>query len=683
MRVAHNVSRSSSPRLLLHRSQPTWRTRAAAAHVIRELPKPLPPPPKQATVVQVLPYLSDLAFSEPRMGLRLFAALGALMVAKAAGLASPFFFKSAVDKLVEGSAASMSSSLTPCILGLLLYGGMRMVSQVTKEAQMPLFTPVSQAVSRRVAHHTFGHVLGLDIRYHLDRRTGELSRVLERGTRSTQTLFRGIVFTLLPTGLELLLVCATLGRLFNGAVAAAVAATFAIYVAWTAHYIRMSAQVRKDLNELDTRTSGKAVDALLNYETVVLFNNQEAEMSQYHLYLSQYQTAMGRIERLAALLNAGQAIILNAGIMAALIAAVTLSPGGVSAGDIVLIHGFLLQLWGPLQFLGWFFRELRQSLVDMEDFLDILRLKPSVKDGTLDLVVPGTHDGANGHGHGGTGHDAHSSAAGGVRGLSVEFKGVDFAYTEDRLILKSLSFSVAAGQRVAIVGPSGSGKSSTLKLIAALYAASGGCINIAGQDIRGLRQASLRQHLAVVPQETVLMNDTILENIRYGRLEASDEEVRAAAQLAHLDAAIQRMPDGFDTVVGERGLKLSGGEKQRVAIARAFLRNPLLLVCDEATSALDSGSEQAIMRSLDELAQGRTSIFVAHRLSTVMNCDKIFVMAEGQLVEQGSHQELMACGGVYADMWEMQVGEEQVRQDMVKWRDTCVEDGLVAGLAAA
>lgn len=247
-------------------------------------------------------------------------------------------------------------------------------------------------------------------------------------------------------------------------------------------------------------------------------------------------------------------------------------------------------------------------------------------------------------------------------------------------ILTDLSFSVAPGQRVAIVGSSGSGKSSTLKLIAALYAANSGSISIAGQDIRTLKQASLRQHLAVVPQETVLMNDSIMENIRYGRLDASDEDVRKAAQLAHLHTAIQRMPDGFDTMVGERGLKLSGGEKQRVAIARAFLRDPLLLVCDEATSALDSASEHAIMKSLDELAQGRTSIFVAHRLSTVMNCDVIFVMSEGQLVEQGTHRELMGCGGVYADMWEMQIGEEKNRHDMEKWRAACIEDGLVMGL---
>lgn len=371
----------------------------------------------------------------------------------------------------------------------------------------------------------------------------------------------------------------------------------------------------------------------------------------------------------------------------------------------------------------------------MEDFLAILRMKPSVEDGTKDLVVPGTTPASNGHAN------AHVQACSG-RGLSVKFKDVNFSYTEDRpvrslssrpctttyvfastgkglpavcscrdsvgvhtrwlcglrfcwcghwqvsrgaglQILESLSFSVASGQRVAIVGPSGSGKSSTLQLIAALYSPNSGRITIAGQDVRDLRQASLRQHLAVVPQDTVLMNDSIMENIRYGRLEASDDEVRAAAQLAHLDPAIQRMPEGFDTMVGERGLKLSGGEKQRVAIARAFLRDPRLLVCDEATSALDSSSEQAIMRSLEELAEGRTSIFVAHRLSTVMNCDKIFVMADGKLVEQGTHRELMACGGVYAEMWELQAGEELARQDMAKWQQACVEDGLVAGLAAA
>eukprot|EP00891_Asterochloris_glomerata_P006206 jgi/Astpho2/6206/e_gw1.00088.34.1_t len=487
------------------------------------------------------------------------------------------------------------------------------------------------------------HVLDLDIGFHLERRTGALSRILERGTRSVAMMFRAVVFTFLPTIVELGLVTTVLARKFSASIAAAVLATFVLYVAWTTWMTKQATEVRKEVNELDNLTTAKAIDSLINYETVKLFNNELLEVTQYDQYLVGFQRASVTTEVISATLNAGQAIILSVGLTAALCLAARggASAAGmvVTAGDLVMVQGLLLQLWGPLNFLGWFYREVRQSLVDMEAFFKILSTQPTLPDGTQDL--PASRQGP----------------------AAAEIQNVRFSYPggqpTPREVLRGVSLRAAPGQSVAIVGSSGSGKSTILRLLVRLYDAAEGSVILDGIDVKDLKQASLRSAVAVVPQDTVLFNDTILNNIGYGRPEAPEDEIIKAAEMARLSDAIARMPNGYSTMVGERGLKLSGGEKQRVAIARAFLRNPRLLICDEATSALDTATEQGIMGSLNELAQGRTSVFVAHRLSTVQQCDKIIVMSEGVVAEQGSHLELMAAGGLYAQMWETQAAKEE------------------------
>eukprot|EP00879_Flechtneria_rotunda_P004177 GHRR01004425.1.p1 GENE.GHRR01004425.1~~GHRR01004425.1.p1 ORF type:complete len:675 (+),score=250.27 GHRR01004425.1:972-2996(+) len=643
-----------------------------------------------------------------------------------------------------------------------------MIQHLTKELTYPIFTPISQAVARRVAYQTFSHVLELDITFHMNRRTGRLSRILERGTRSIQMLYRAVLFTFMPTAIELVFVVSLLATKFSPMVAMLVGGTFVLYVAWTLTMTQATVEVRKQVNQLDNLTTSKAVDALLNAETVALFDNRQLEVEQYDKYLRGYQAAAIQTERLAALLNAGQSVILSAGLTCVMVAAVIRGPigeaamaaavatgsgvvarataaalggngesaatGGAAAGvaaspgDLVLLQGLLLQLWSPLQFLGWFYRELRQSLVDMEEFFDILKTKTNLPDGTILLpdVPPSVREAAaldvasvadrlsshskastsgrthNGEGqrtsggsstfHGksskqslveaalklhrqqhpdnqhqqqnrnlgsadyyGVGPDPTLSISG--LGLEVELQDVKFGYHPERQVLKGVSCKIMPGESVAVVGASGSGKSTILKLVTRLYDAGEGAVLVNGVDVRDLQRASLRTAVAVVPQDTVLFNDSILQNIRYGKPTANDDEVISAAKLAHLHQAVLRMPDGYNTMVGERGLKLSGGEKQRVAIARAFLRAPRLLICDEATSALDTATEASILGSLNELARGRTSIFVAHRLSTVAGCDRILVLAEGRLVEEGSHVELLAAGGVYADMWRAQAAE--------------------------
>lgn len=740
--------------------------------------------------------------AEKQLGWRLALALMLIMISKAAGLVCPFFLKHAVDALSSGLPTATSLAAQ----AILMYGAIGALQHLAKECQYPIFSPLSQAVSRRVAYHTFAHVLDLDVKFHLDRRTGRLSRILERGTRSIQTLYRAVIFTFLPTAVELFCVIGLLATHFSVAIAAAVAATFVAYVVWTVFITQRAAEVRKEVNNLDNLTTSKAVDALLNFETVALFNNQRLEVKQYDTYLTGYQRAMVQTERLAAALNAGQHLVLSCGLCCALMMAVT-SPAA-APGDIIVLQGLLLQLWAPLQFLGWFYRELRQSLVDMEEFFTILRTRSNLKDGTRELpdlpppsavhrpegVEPATaawpqavkqdselHSGAdstltqleveaavrsggitsssgNGVGHdtvstgsryrtgainsgssiSGTSDssvDGHSAAVGSVngmngrsgangvagakgqepgltvldlgllmevppapglslgrmeglqaeadlwrwrwqaggqaevasstagRGLQIEMRGVGFGYHPERQVLSGLDLTIAPGHSVAVVGPSGSGKSTILKLLARLYDTVEGQVLINGVDVRELKLQSLRNAIAVVPQDTVLFNDSVLQNVRYGRPSASDEEVVAAVHAARLHEAIMTMPEAYETVVGERGLKLSGGEKQRVAIARAFLRSPRLLVCDEATSALDTATEAGIMASLTELAAGRTSVFVAHRLSTVRGCDKIVVLNRGRVVEQGTHEQLMAFGGMYREMWDLQAAEAN-RPDM-------------------
>ncbi|CAK0783343.1 hypothetical protein CVIRNUC_006542 [Coccomyxa viridis] len=633
-------------------------------------PAKLPEPPKGTSLFAVLPYLCQLATADRQIWWRLGGASVLLLASKASGIYAPICLKKAVDAL--GGVVNQAA-VHRTVQALLLSGVCRVFNTLAKEAQGPMFTPVAQASGRRVAYHTFSHVLDLDISFHLERRTGALSRILERGTRSVSMVFRAVVFTFIPTAVELILVCGLLSRTFTPLVSLMVLGTFVAYTLWTAALTRAAAEARKKVNKLDNLTTGKAVDALLNYETVKLFNNEQFEVDEYDQYLSGYQQAAVATENVAAVLNAGQGFILSAGLTAVLAFAALLSPvGSFTAGDLVMAQGLLLQVAAPLQFLGWFYRELRQSLVDMEAFFKILTTQPKLPDGHLTLPQPsivgstaglqrsasapsqehalpqyGRHH-ANGNGA------MEASTSGANSGVSIELRNISFGYQPNRPVLKGVSLKVEPGQSCAVVGPSGSGKSTLLRLLVRLYDVQGGAVLLDGIDVRELQQGSLRGAVAVVPQDTVLFADTVRRNIRYGRPGASDEEIDRAAEMAQLKPVIAGMAKGYDTLVGERGLKLSGGEKQRVAIARAFLRQPRLLICDEATSALDTATEQGIMTSLEELAQGRTSVFVAHRLSTVQRCDRIFVMQAGKVVEAGTHDELLRAGHVYADMWRSQ-----------------------------
>ena len=478
----------------------------------------------------------------------------------------------------------------------------------------------------------------MDLFFHLNRNTGALSRMLERGARSIAMVFRAVVFTLAPTAVELAAVCVLLSQSFRPSVSLLVLATFAAYSAWTVGMTLSATRIRREVKDLDNAISGRAVDALLNVEAVKLGGAEHLEVQTYDESLTAYQKASVRLEMASAGLNAGQAVVLSVGMTAAMVAA-AMSPG-VTPGDLVMVQGLLLQLWAPLSFLGWFYRELRQSLVDMEDLFALLRTKTKVPEGTKSFSSEGS-----------------SGTKISSVGIRVELKDVRFSYPESggREVLRGVSITAEPGQSIAVVGPSGSGKSTLLRLLVRLFDASAGEVVLDGVDVRDLRSSAIRSAVAVVPQDTVLFNDTICHNVSYGRPDASPEAVRAAAAAAKLDSAIQRMPDGWATRVGERGLKLSGGEKQRVAIARAFLREPRLLICDEATSALDSGTERGILASLQELAEGRTSVFVAHRLSTIQHCDKIYVVKGGRVVEEGTHAGLMATpDGVYRGMWKMQ-----------------------------
>jgi ATP-binding cassette subfamily B protein len=556
---------------------------------------------------------------------RVAAALTFLAVAKVANVGVPLVMKEVVDGLdVERAALVVPAAL------LAIYGLLRFSTVLFAELRDVVFVRVTQRAIRRVALGVFRHLHALSLRFHLERQTGGMSRDIERGTKGISTLLSYLLFSILPVILEFALVAAVLLKKFDWRFAAITFGAVAIYMTFTVIVTEWRMHIRRLANELDSRANTRAVDSLLNYETVKYFGNEEFEARRYDDNLQSYEAAAVKNEASLGMLNIGQSFI----IALALTALMFLAADGVVAqaltlGDLVLINGLLIQLYIPLNFLGMVYREIKQALIDMDRMFSLLAEHREVEDKPGALDVP-------------------------AGPATVEFRDVDFHYEPARQILHAVSFTIPAGERVAVVGPSGAGKSTLARLLYRFYDVSGGALCVNGVDARDLRQASLRGAIGIVPQDTVLFNDTIRYNIRYGRPQASDAEVEAAARAAHIHDFIESLPAGYEATVGERGLKLSGGEKQRVAIARALLKNPRILIFDEATSALDSKSEKAIQGELERAAEGRTTLVIAHRLSTVMDAHQILVLAQGRIVERGTHVALLAAGGEYARMWALQ-----------------------------
>ncbi len=593
-----------------------------------ELPREEGPRVGHAGVIRrLLPYLWPAGRWDLR--LRVLVAAMLLVAAKLLTVYTPFLYKRAVDLLEQPAAQTMALSLAL----LAAYGLARFSSVAFAQLRDWVFTRVSQHALRTLALQTFRHLHRLSLRFHLERRTGGLSRAIERGTRAIDFMLRFMLFNILPTILELGLVTVIFAAHFGSAYMLLLVASVALYIVLSVSITEWRTKFRRTMNAEDNRANARAVDSLLNYETVKYFANEEHEARRYDATLARYQTAAIRSQGSLAFLNAAQALVVNAALAAAMVmTAVDHLAGRLTLGDLVLANSLMIQLFVPLNLLGFVYREIKQALIDMEYLFGLLDTSEEVPD------VPGAKPLE-------------------IRGGEVRFEAVDFAYDPRRPILKSVSFTVPAGHTLAVVGPSGAGKSTLSRLLFRFYDVTGGRILIDGQDIAKVTQKSLRAAIGIVPQDTVLFNDTIAYNIRYGRPEASDAEVAEAARLARIDDFVRSLPDGYETMVGERGLKLSGGEKQRVAIARTILKNPPILLLDEATSALDSHTESEIQEALEQVARDRTTLIIAHRLSTVVGADRILVMVDGRIVESGRHDELLAAEGTYAAMWARQQAE--------------------------
>jgi len=556
---------------------------------------------------------------------RVLAALACLVAAKLANVAVPLVMKEVVDGLDPRTAV-----LAVPVALLAIYGLLRFSTTLFAELRDVVFVRVAQRAIRRVALGVFRHLHSLSLRFHLERQTGGMTRDIERGSRGISTLLSYLLFSILPVILEFALVAAVLIGKFDWRFAALTFGAVALYLTFTILVTEWRTAIRRQANELDSKANTRAVDSLLNYETVKYFGNEEFEARRYDEQLRGYEAAAVKTEASLGLLNIGQALIIALAVSALMfLVAEGVVAGSFTLGDLVLVNGLLIQLYIPLNFLGMAYREIKQALIDMDRMFRLLAEHREVRDREGAPELP-------------------------AGPATVEFREVDFHYERNRQILHAVSFTIGAGETVAVVGHSGSGKSTLARLLYRFYDVSGGAIRVNGADIRDVKQQSLRAAIGIVPQDTVLFNDTIRYNIRYGRPEASDAEVEEAARAAHIHDFIVSLPAGYDSTVGERGLKLSGGEKQRVAIARALLKNPRILIFDEATSALDSKAEKAIQAELDRISQGRTALVIAHRLSTVMDADRILVMQQGQIIERGAHRELLAAAGEYARMWALQ-----------------------------
>jgi len=607
------------------------------------------------TLRSLLPYLMEFKW-------RVFVAMSLLIFSKLANVSVPLVLKEIIDAMDK----TKSVLVIPVFL-IVGYGVLRLISTLFGELRDAVFANVTQRAIRRVALKVFEHLHSLSLRFHLDRQTGGVSRDIERGTRGIGFLLNFTLFNILPTLLEIGLVAAILLKKYNVWFAIITFITLVIYIAFTLFITEWRMVVRRTMNDLDSKANTRAIDSLLNYETVKYFGNEQYEANRYDHHMAGWETAAVRNQTSLALLNSVQSVVIAIGITALmLLAADQVVKGKMTVGDLVLVNVYMIQLYMPLHFLGFVYREIRHALADMEKMFSLLDEHREIADApdaaTLQVgsaAVRPRHGAAEPAGAGvAASHPLPQTAVSDSNVSGVRFEHVSFSYAPDRQILFDVSFVIPAGHKVAVVGASGAGKSTLSRLLFRFYDVQQGRILINGQDIRGVTQTSLRAAIGIVPQDTVLFNDTIYYNIAYGRPGATREEIITAAQAAHIHDFIELLPQGYDSMVGERGLKLSGGEKQRVAIARAILKNPAILIFDEATSALDSKSEKAIQAELRTISQNRTTLVIAHRLSTVVDADQILVMDKGRIAERGTHRELLAQNKLYAQMWNLQKQEE-------------------------
>lgn len=584
------------------------------------------PPTDWSTLRRLLPYLRPYRT-------RALLALAFMVGAKLANIGVPVLLKHLVDGMAPAAGGKPSAAVALLVVpvGLIVaYGALRVSTTLFNELRELIFARASEGVARTLSLQVFRHLHDLSLRFHLERQTGGMTRDIERGTRAIQSLFSYSLYTVIPTAIEITLVLALLGSRFDLGYVWITGGALVFYATFTVFITRWRTTYRKQMNELDSKAHSRAIDSLLNYETVKYFNNEDFEARRYDESLERLRRAALKSQSTLSLLNTGQQLVIAASLVAMLWRATSgVAAGQLSLGDLVMVNALMIQLYIPLNFLGVIYRELKQSLTDLTRMFTLLEREREVADtpGAQPLAV----------------------AAGTVR-----FEDVHFGYHPQRPILHGLSFEIPAGRMVAVVGPSGAGKSTLARLLYRFYDVDGGRITIDGQDIRAVTQSSLRQAIGIVPQDTVLFNDSVAYNIGYGRVGATQDEIEAAARAARIHDFIAAAPDGYATTVGERGLKLSGGEKQRVAIARALLKDPPVLVFDEATSALDSANERAIQAELARAAQGKTVLVVAHRLSTIVDAHEILVMEAGRIAERGSHAQLLALGGAYARMWSLQ-----------------------------